>query len=243
MRRHPTVLALSVSVLLATAACSDDAAPDTAANPVAAAPSVASAPPAPSRPPADGRGWAFGATLESPRSAARQAGLAVDGAVDAISWSDRTGFMTLVLTESGTLEVPALRADLVVQQDDGTNRVLRTVRDGSPDCEFDALAEFVPDSLGVHDDDGDGIGEVTFAYRTACRSDVSPSSQKLLVLEGDARFILRGESSGDVIGKAGPPEPEPAAGAWPVRAYDRALADFAALPDEFTVPEPDASPS
>jgi hypothetical protein len=73
-------------------------------------------------------------------------------------------------------------------------RLLREVRDKVERCEFDPSAELLPDAIGVSDLDGDGIGELTFAYKLGCRSDVSPITLKLLLLEGGAKHILRGET-------------------------------------------------
>ncbi len=42
--------------------------------------------------------------------------------------------------------------------------------------------------------DQDYIGEVTFGYRLAFRSDVSPSQQKVVLFEDGDKFILRGTS-------------------------------------------------
>lgn len=71
-------------------------------------------------------------------------------------------------------------------------KLLRRVRDQEGRCEFDLSAEFVKASLAVTDLDSDGIGEVSFAYKLGCRSDVSPITLKLLLLEGGKKYILRG---------------------------------------------------
>lgn len=75
---------------------------------------------------------------------------------------------------------------------------LRLIQDGIDDCEFDMAAEFLPGSVTVTDQDTDGKPELTFAYDLTCTSDVSPSARKLLVLEGTAKHILRGNSRVDV---------------------------------------------
>ena len=43
--------------------------------------------------------------------------------------------------------------------------------------------------------DQNGVGELTFGYRSACRSDMSPADMKVLVLEGSKKYILRGKTS------------------------------------------------
>jgi hypothetical protein len=74
-------------------------------------------------------------------------------------------------------------------------RLVREVKDRAERCEFDLTAAFLPRSFGVTDLDRDGVGEVTFAYKLGCRSDVSPITLKLLVLEEGAKYILRGSTS------------------------------------------------
>ncbi|MEW5855348.1 MAG: M949_RS01915 family surface polysaccharide biosynthesis protein [Myxococcota bacterium] len=80
----------------------------------------------------------------------------------------------------------------------GKPRQLRLVRDGVEACAMDLDARFIDAALGVTDLDGDGLGEVTFAYVTACRSDVSPLTLKLLMLENGEKYIIRGETRVDV---------------------------------------------
>jgi hypothetical protein len=75
---------------------------------------------------------------------------------------------------------------------DGKMKRVREVRELANACLFDLTNEVRETSVGVTDLDGDGIGELTFAYVTGCRSDVSPLGMKLLVLEGADKHILRG---------------------------------------------------
>ncbi len=134
----------------------------------------------------------------------------------------------------------------------GAPRVVREVKDGVDACPLETLASFVaPEGspadgaisgpfvdpqvggsgetqgpLLVTDLDDDGTAEVSFAYATACRGDVSPATLKELVLEGDRKYIIRGRSfldarntrelgpSAVLTGKA-----EPARGAWPAGVY------------------------
>lgn len=74
---------------------------------------------------------------------------------------------------------------------------LRTVNDQVAQCEFDVIADFIPGSIEVRDEDQDGVAELYFAYRVDCVSDVSPVTQKLVVLEGGQKYILRGTSRVD----------------------------------------------
>jgi len=80
----------------------------------------------------------------------------------------------------------------------GKLKQVRLVQDGVSGCDFDVTASLVPGSVTVTDEDTDGKVELTFAYDTACRSDVSPVTRKLLVLEGTAKHALRGSAKLDV---------------------------------------------
>lgn len=74
----------------------------------------------------------------------------------------------------------------------GKLKRVREVRELANACMFDLTNEVRETSVGVTDLDADGVGELTFAYVTGCRSDVSPLTMKLVVLEGADKNILRG---------------------------------------------------
>lgn len=203
----------------------------TSGSPSTTAASAGSATPsgAPDAPSAGSGSGPVTGDVESPGSAARLAGLSPDGAVAGLRFEDGNGDNVVVLrqipNDAGGQELFADHA-LV------GGRVMREVRDGVDECPLDLTADFVSGSLDVHDDDEDGVGEVTFTYQLACRGDVSPAEQKLLVLEDGEKFILRGRTS---IPGAGPadPAPEPAASRWPPAVYTRALDAFRDLSAEF----------
>ena len=71
-------------------------------------------------------------------------------------------------------------------------RQLRKVYDIEADCEYDLSLYFIDSSIVISDLDQDNYGEITFAYRKACRSDVSSSAMKLLTLENGEKYIIRG---------------------------------------------------
>ncbi len=73
-------------------------------------------------------------------------------------------------------------------------RLLRKVYDFEKDCEFDQTLEFVEQSIAITDLDKNGLGEITFAYKKACISDVSPLELKLLMLENGNKYIIRGNT-------------------------------------------------
>ncbi|MEM6801881.1 MAG: hypothetical protein AAF696_10795 [Bacteroidota bacterium] len=74
-------------------------------------------------------------------------------------------------------------------------KLLRRVYDFEKDCEFDLFLEFFDQSIEVTDLDKDNLGELTFAYKKGCISDVSPVDQKLLMLENGEKYIIRGNTT------------------------------------------------
>ena len=108
----------------------------------------------------------------------------------------------------------------------GKRRVLRTVRDQEENCELDNVAGFVEGSLAVTDLDGDGLGEIAFAYDLGCMSDVSPKGRKVVVLENGEKWILRGQSRVDPGGGprlGGSFTPDPPHNRWPRTLHDHAV--------------------
>jgi len=67
-------------------------------------------------------------------------------------------------------------------------------RDSIVACEFDVIMTHVKDCFFVTDLDEDDMGEVTYMYRMTCTSDVSPSTQKLLIVEGNDIYLVNGTS-------------------------------------------------
>lgn len=108
--------------------------------------------------------------------------------------------------------------DWVVPAKGGKPRNLLPVRDLVAPCEMGGVtAKFHDAASAITDLDGDGIAEVTFAYELACRSDVSPATYKLLVLENGKKYILRGQTTvdaGDGL-MGGKFTAEPAEAKWP----------------------------
>ena len=171
-------------------------------------------------------------THVDPRGAARRAGIDPAGAVAALSFADRNGVNIVVLRELQTSEGGRLLRGQQVATKGGRSRTLRVVRDGQSACEFDVTGEFLKNSFYVRDDDKDGQGEVTFIYRVACRSDVSSAGQKLLMLEGGKKYILRG-STATPYEPYRTPAAKPAPALWPAGSYARALHLFRNLDREF----------
>jgi hypothetical protein len=121
--------------------------------------------------------------------------------VQALRYTDRTGTYTVLATEIGPRPDPAAqgsggqRADLYAYQYPAAGAAPTwQVHDFEADCPLDLEAKFLPRGLTVTDLDQDGTAEVWLAYRTTCRGDVSPSTQKIIMYEGPRKYAVRGTS-------------------------------------------------
>jgi hypothetical protein len=128
--------------------------------------------------------------------------------VGGLRWNDRNGENWLILTETGEFKSPTQkRADspdlvdhdaeiyayLFTKTPAGFRQAWRIV-DFNRNCQFDVSASFVQEATSVTDLDDDGVAEVWVLYRTACRSDVSPATMKLIMYEGANKYAMRGET-------------------------------------------------
>jgi hypothetical protein len=122
--------------------------------------------------------------------------------VQALRYTDRTGTYTVLATEIGPRPDPALhlqeddqRADLYAYHYPATGAAPTwQVHDFVAECSLDLAAHFVSKSLTVTDLNQDGTAEVWLVYRTTCRGDVSPSTQKIIMYEGLRKYAVRGTS-------------------------------------------------
>ena len=141
----------------------------------------------------------------------------------ALTFHDKAGTHYLVMSSSGAAGTGRgawLFVDDWVIDATGKPRSRLPVRDLVDDCEMGGVtARFHDNATMVTDLDHDGLAEVTFAYEVACRSDVSPATYKLLMLENGDKYILRGttridpSNDGSVMGGSFTPDPAPAR--WP----------------------------
>lgn len=116
-------------------------------------------------------------------------------------FEDSTGEQLVVLSQDeGT---SAIRLQHVALADGKVNKVLHE-HEVADDCEYDFSAQFELGALGVTDLDGDDLAEVTLMFKHACRSDISPATAELWMLEGDARATLTGS---EILKLPGEPEP------------------------------------
>ncbi|MFT4600189.1 MAG: hypothetical protein ACI857_000360 [Arenicella sp.] len=132
--------------------------------------------------------------------------------VDAYSWKDENGTNYFIRTMGeAEMEYPETDGDdkysqylyayHYVENLKGEFSLLRQITDFIKDCEFDIIVSHELDALELSDLDQDSYGEITFVYRTACTSDVSPSTQKLIMLEDGEKYAIRGTTS--VMGEGG----------------------------------------
>ena len=117
----------------------------------------------------------------------------------------------------------------------GKARSLRAVKDLVEDCAFSMTARMHDDAFAVTDLDDDGKAEITFAYEIGCRSDVSPNTLKLIVLENGQKYILRGETRIEG-GYGGSFTPDPSEARWPKKFLDHAKEVWNDTADDSSIP-------
>jgi len=121
--------------------------------------------------------------------------------VRAVSWHDATGenVATFWRSLAPSFGHARLQVDLwSTITPGGVPHLVRTIKDAVMDCDLDLTADYDEGALGVSDVDGDGVYELTFAYRLACRGDVSPATLKVVMLEQRDKYIIRGSDLVDV---------------------------------------------
>lgn len=121
----------------------------------------------------------------------------------AVRWTDENGDNVAVFSRgesssrkgNSTFESAYLSVQHVIVAD--PPKVLRSIKEKLEKCDADLLLAFRDGALAVTDLDKDGIGEITFAYAVACRTDMTPATLKLLMFEDGAKYILRGTMRGE----------------------------------------------
>jgi len=137
--------------------------------------------------------------------------------VDAYSWKDLNGTNYFIrslgkVEEGGDLDgLPTasqyLYAYHYTENSKGEFELVEDIVDFVKDCEFDIIIGHELDAISLTDLDSNQVGEIAFVYRTSCTSDVSPSTQKLILLENGAKYALRGSTK--VMGMGGEFEADP----------------------------------
>jgi len=130
-----------------------------------------------------------------------------DGAVveRVVTWTDAQGHYTAVFAASAksgtkgdtTYYSKVLYVTTFLKKDGGWKK-MQAIKEAVQPCELDMTARFIEGSVEVQNLDEDGDGELTFGYVTRCAGDVSPLAMKLLTLEKDKKYILRGETVVDL---------------------------------------------
>lgn len=72
--------------------------------------------------------------------------------------------------------------------------LLRQITDYENRCEFDNDLQFLTESLTISDLDKNKYAEITFLYKVGCRSDISPITLKLMVIENGNKAAIRGKT-------------------------------------------------
>jgi len=76
----------------------------------------------------------------------------------------------------------------------GKDSLLWKLADFEKACNYDNIAEFRNGATKITDLDNNGIAEVWLMYSTACTSDVSPRTLKLIMYQGNKKYAIRGTS-------------------------------------------------
>lgn len=137
-------------------------------------------------------------------------GVKVDGFIEtSMRWTDAGGEHIAVFWARETLKPDSLcQAQSRHMQIDvydvkaGKPKLVHSVKEPATTC-TDGLPASFDQTITVDDVDGDGLGELTFSYTTGCIPLFTPRPvpRKLLVLEGQDKHLLRGETAVKEKGK------------------------------------------
>jgi len=113
-----------------------------------------------------------------------------------VGWRDRNGTNALVLTrESPKGRGAELLATHFNREGDASWTKIRDFRELVSDCnDWRLTLEGRTGTWSVTDLDNDGIGEATFAWSAGCRTEWSPVSHKVLLVESGDKYVLRGNT-------------------------------------------------
>ncbi len=121
--------------------------------------------------------------------------------INSVKYTDAGGEHLVITTE--TLSGTYLKDDMDTQKAEihawnydlkPGHQLLWKVADLSECPIVDVTAKYVPRTFAVTDLDHNGIAEVWLMYKTACRGDVSPSTMKIVMYEGQKKYAVRGTS-------------------------------------------------
>ncbi|CAL2078607.1 M949_RS01915 family surface polysaccharide biosynthesis protein [Tenacibaculum sp. 190524A05c] len=138
-------------------------------------------------------------TAEIPKSIEIKGSLLV-----AKKWKDNNGENILILSRKGPLKETEFEVEFSGDEQyaefygeqylkkDNEFKLLWDIYDFERHCPFDLWIGNLPNSTQITDLDDDGITETTITYKLTCRSDVSPSSMKVVIHENKTKMALRG---------------------------------------------------
>lgn len=114
-------------------------------------------------------------------------------------WKDKGGEHWVVLseiepydsdTEGKDAEIYAYKFSKVNEKDTSFKQVWKE-HDFVTRCDFNLVCGFLK-GTNITDLDADGIGEVTFLYKTGCRREKVPMKLKLVMYEGSRKYTMQG---------------------------------------------------
>lgn len=122
-----------------------------------------------------------------------------------ISWTDfvRENHLVATITESKgkTVNGEATKSGLIRVEHwikdgdlDGEWKMLEDYEERVNDCAFDLTLAVKRGEWSLSNLDDDGYAEATFAWSAGCRSDVSPITHKVLMIEDGKKYVLRGQT-------------------------------------------------
>lgn len=128
----------------------------------------------------------------------------------AARWKDKTGNNIVLTTETGETinktspsddyRDAALYAYHYIVGKDSTYLTWK-VYDFIKECPVDIEANYVKNSFQVTDLNNDGVAEVWLMYKTVCHGDVSPCNMKIIMYQGQQKYVVRGQNKVQVSDK------------------------------------------
>ncbi|GAB3937253.1 M949_RS01915 family surface polysaccharide biosynthesis protein [Mucilaginibacter myungsuensis] len=129
--------------------------------------------------------------------------------INAARFSDRAGEHLIITTETG--ERPSKDKDFDGRDADlyayhyavngAAYKQTWQMHDFIKDCPVDIWAQYLPNTFAITDLDKNGVAEVWLMYKTVCHGDVSPSTMKIIMHEGDKKYAVRGTNMVKVPGE------------------------------------------
>ena len=132
-------------------------------------------------------------------------GIKYEGKIkSAVRWFDSLGDNVVILTETGIYKSKKFQYEndgsdaelfayhFIVKNDSAA--LAWRVYDFISDCSESIEASFIKNTFQVTDLDSNGVAEIWLMYKTVCHGDVSPSTMKIIMYQGNQKFAMRGEN-------------------------------------------------